>query len=128
SYAILYQVSESFRKFRNTFRFMLGNLTDFEPYTDRVAVGDLEDVDLYMYHRLQQLIENVRAGYDKYDFSAVYHAVHDYCAVDLSSFYMDFAKDILYIEAGDKHLRCSIHTVYYDIIVTIVYYITSIIY
>jgi len=124
---ILKQVSESYRKIRNTFRFMLGNLTDFDPNTDRVAVEDLEEVDLYMYHRLQKLIENARAGYDKYDFSTVYHAVHDYCAVDLSSFYMDFAKDILYIEAGDNHRRRSIQTVYYDTLVTLVQLIAPII-
>src|SRR5699024_3276444 len=106
---------------------MLENLTDFDPNTDRVADRDLEEVDLYMYHRLQKLIENARAGYDKYDFSAVYHAVHDYCAVDLSSFYMDFAKDILYIEAGDNNRRRSIQTVYYATLVTLVQLIAPII-
>src|SRR5699024_8224802 len=99
---------------------MLGNLTDCDTNTHGGAVGELEEVDLYMYHRHQKLIENVRSCYDKYDFSAVYHAVHDYCAVDLSSFYMDFAKDILYIEAGDNHRRRSIQTVYYDTLVTLV--------
>lgn len=124
---ILKQVSESYRKIRNTIRFMLGNLTNFDPTTDRVAVESLEEVDLYMFYRLQTLIEHVRYNYERYDFSSVYHDIHDYCAVDLSSFYMDFAKDILYIEAADNQRRRSIQTVYYDTLMTLVQLIAPII-
>src|SRR5690625_3677521 len=96
---ILKQVSESYRKIRNTFRFMLGNLADFDPIKDRVAKEDLQEVDLYMLHRLNKLIKTVRDAYEVYEFSTVYHEIHDFCATELSSFYLDFAKDILYIEA-----------------------------
>lgn len=124
---ILKHVSEAYRKIRNTFRFMLANLADFNPETDRVDVKDLQEVDQYMLHRLQQLNKNVRSGYDKYEFSTIYHQIHNFCAVDLSSFYLDFAKDILYIEAANNERRRSIQTVYYDILTTLVQLLTPII-
>src|SRR5690625_8007 len=124
---ILKQVSESYRKIRNTFRFMLGNLTDFDPVENRVAKEDLEEVDLYMLYRLQNLISAVRESYENFEFSEVYHAIHDYCAGDLSSFYLDFAKDVLYIEEENDARRRSIQTVYYDTIVTLVKLISPII-
>ncbi|HLS61241.1 MAG TPA: isoleucine--tRNA ligase [Virgibacillus sp.] len=124
---ILKQVSESYRKIRNTFRFMLGNLTDFDPAANRVAKEDLEEVDLYMFYRLQNLISDVRESYENYEFSEVYHAIHDFCAGDLSSFYLDFAKDVLYIEEENNSRRRSIQTVYYDTIVTLVKLISPII-
>src|SRR5690625_2799797 len=94
---ILKQVSESYRKIRNTFRFMLGNLTDFDPAANRVAKEDLEEVDLYMFYRLQNLISDVRESYENYEFSEVYHAIHDFCDGDLSSFYLDFREFIVFI-------------------------------
>ncbi len=123
---ILRQVSESYRKIRNTFRFMLGNIADFDPATDRVAVDDLEEVDQYMFYRLQRQIDSARAAYEKFEFSSVYHSIHDFCAVELSSFYLDFAKDILYIEARENHRRRSIQTVYYDTLVSLVQLLTPI--
>lgn len=123
---ILKQVSESYRKIRNTFRFMLGNVADFDPNKNRVAIDQLQDVDLYMLDRLQLLITKVRAAYEKYDFSTVYHEIHDFCAGELSSFYLDFAKDILYIEAADNERRRSIQTVYYDTLVSLAKLITPI--
>ncbi|WP_404452523.1 isoleucine--tRNA ligase [Virgibacillus necropolis] len=124
---ILKHVSEAYRKIRNTFRFMLANLADFNPETDRIDTNDLQEVDQYMLHRLQQLNKDVRSGYDKYEFSTIYHQIHNFCAVDLSSFYLDFAKDILYIEAADNVRRRSIQTVYYDILTTLVQLLTPII-
>src|SRR5690625_7966553 len=94
---------------------MLGNLTDFDPAANRVAKEDLEEVDLYMFYRLQNLISDVRESYENYEFSEVYHAIHDFCAGDLSSFYLDFAKDVLYIEEENNSRRRSIQTVYYEI-------------
>src|SRR5690625_4432415 len=123
---ILQQVAESYRKIRNTFRFMLGNLADFDPNTDRVAIDALEEVDAYMLHKLQVLIKDVQAAYEKHEFSTVYHLLHDYCSIDLSSFYLDFAKDILYIEPENNHRRRSIQTVYYDTMVALVQLITPI--
>lgn len=124
---ILKQVSENYRKIRNTFRFMLANLADFNPNEDRIAEDKLEEVDRYMLHRLQQLITNVKASYDEYDFSSVSQNIHNYIAIDLSSFYLDFAKDILYIEAEDNHRRRSIQTVYYETLVSIVQLLSPII-
>ncbi|WP_085992457.1 isoleucine--tRNA ligase [Oceanobacillus senegalensis] len=124
---ILKQISESYRKIRNTVRFMLGNLADFDPKTDRVSDAELEDVDRFMLHRLQQLVKTVRESYDKFEFSPIYHAIHNFCAVDLSSFYLDFAKDILYIEASDNKRRRSLQTGYYEILTTLVQLLSPII-
>lgn len=124
---ILKHVSEAYRKIRNTFRFMLANLADFNPETDRIDGSDLQEVDQYMLHRLNQLNKNVRSSYEKYEFSTIYHQIHNFCAVDLSSFYLDFAKDILYIEAADNTRRRSIQTVYYDILTTLIKLLTPII-
>lgn len=124
---ILKQISESYRKIRNTIRFLLGNLNDFDPATDRVAVEDLQEVDRFMFYRLQELITKVKEAYETYEFSTVHHEIHDFCSTELSSFYLDFAKDILYIEAKDHERRRSIQTVYYDILVALVKLIAPII-
>ena len=123
---ILRQVSETYRKVRNTFRFMLGNLADFDPVKDRIDRENLQEIDKFMLHQLQQLINKVRNAYENYDFSTVYHAIHDYCAIDLSSFYLDFAKDVLYIEAVENERRRSLQTVIYESIVAIVKLLTPI--
>src|SRR5699024_1920626 len=124
---ILKQISEAYRKIRNTVRFMLGNLADFDPAKDAVSESEMEEVDRYMLHRLQNLVKNVRDNYDIYEYSPVYSQIHNFCAVDLSSFYLDFAKDILYIEAADNHHRRSIQTAYYEIVTTLVKLLTPII-
>src|SRR5699024_2220892 len=111
---ILKQVAENYRKVRNTFRFLLGNLSDFDPKTDAVSEEKLEEIDLYMLHRLQNLIKNVRTSFDGYDFADGFNEIVNYVTIDLSAFYLDFAKDILYIEAADNHRRRSIQTVYYE--------------
>ncbi|MBB6455048.1 isoleucyl-tRNA synthetase [Salirhabdus euzebyi] len=116
---ILKQVAEVYRKVRNTFRFLLGNLHDFDPAKHAVKVEDLQEVDRYMYIRLQELSKKVQNAYDTYEFSVIYHAVHNFCTIDLSSFYLDFAKDILYIEAAEDERRRSIQTVYYEILTTL---------
>ena len=124
---ILKQVAENYRKIRNTFRFMLANLADFDPSKDAVAEKDLEEVDRYMLHRLQALVSNAKNNYDNYDFADVFHDIHNYLSIDLSAFYLDFAKDILYIEAENNHKRRSIQTVYYETLVSIVKLLTPII-
>lgn len=116
---ILKQVSEVYRKIRNTFRFLLGNLDGFDPAQHAVNVEDLKEVDRYMLVRLQEVINKVKGAYDSYDFSVIYHTVHNFCAIELSSFYLDFAKDILYIEAEDNDRRRSIQTVYYEIVMAL---------
>ncbi|MDL4839989.1 isoleucine--tRNA ligase [Aquibacillus rhizosphaerae] len=117
---IIKQTSEGYRKIRNTFRFMLGNLHDFDPKTNTIADENLQEVDRYMLMQLQELIERVRYAYDHYEFSTIYHNIHNFCSIDLSSFYLDFAKDVLYIEGEDSIRRRSIQTVYYEIITNLV--------
>lgn len=124
---ILKQVSEAYRKIRNTIRFMLGNLNDFNPQTDALPEQKLEEIDRFMLHRLQQLLKDVRANYEKFEFSPIFHQIHNFCTVDLSSFYLDFAKDILYIEAKDNKRRRSIQTVYYEILTTLTQLLSPII-
>jgi isoleucyl-tRNA synthetase len=110
---ILKQVAEVYRKIRNTFRFLLGNLADFNPDTNMVPYENLREVDQFMLVKLNNLIKNVRNSYENYEFAGIYHAVNNFCTLDLSAFYLDFAKDVLYIEAADHHERRAIQTVLY---------------
>jgi isoleucyl-tRNA synthetase len=112
--AILKQVAEVYRKIRNTFRFLLGNLSDFNPATDRVSYENLREVDQFMLVKLNKLIKNVRNAYENYEFAGIYHSINNFCTLDLSSFYLDFAKDVLYIESVNNHERRAIQTVLYD--------------
>ena len=125
---ILAQVSEVYRKIRNTMRFLLANTTDFDPKADRVAYEDLRSVDKYMMVRLNQTIEQIRKeGYDKYNFLHIYRTVVNFLTIDLSSFYLDFAKDVVYIEAADNHERRCMQTVFYDTAVALTKLLTPII-
>lgn len=111
---ILKQVAEVYRKIRNTFRFLLGNLADFNPAIDSVEYNDLREVDQYMLVKLNKLIEKVKHSYDHYEFASIYHHVHNFCTIELSSFYLDFAKDVLYIEAANNKDRRCIQTVLHE--------------
>ncbi|MFP7169053.1 isoleucine--tRNA ligase [Terribacillus halophilus] len=117
---IIKQTSEGYRKIRNTFRFLLANLHDFDPAKDSVAHADMTEVDRYMLAKLSDLIKHVRESYDKFEFADVYSAVLSFCSVELSAFYLDFGKDILYIEAADNPARRSIQTAYYEIVKALV--------
>lgn len=112
--AILKQVAEVYRKIRNTFRFLLGNLADFDPAVNKVAYESLREVDQFMLVKLNKLIKSVRNSYENYDYAGIYHAVNNFCTLDLSAFYLDFAKDVLYIEAVDHPERRAIQTVLYE--------------
>ena len=124
---MLKQVSEVYRKIRNTFRFLHGNVTDFNPQTDRVAYADLREMDQYVYMRLQDVLKTVRAAYERYDFAAVYHTVNNFVAVELSSFYLDIAKDVVYIEGHDNKDRRAMQTVMHDTLMTLLKVMTPII-
>ncbi|MEO2074973.1 MAG: isoleucine--tRNA ligase [Bacillus sp. (in: firmicutes)] len=117
--AILKQVAEVYRKIRNTFRFLLGNLADFNPATDAVAYENLREVDRFMLVKLNKLIKYVHHAYENYEFAGIYHAVNNFCTLDLSAFYLDFAKDVLYIEAANNHERRAIQTVLYESLVAL---------
>lgn len=117
--AILKQVAEVYRKIRNTFRFLLGNLDDFNPAADLVSFENLREVDQFMLVKLNKLIKSVRESYDRYEFASIYHAVNNFCTLDLSAFYLDFAKDVLYIEAKDNAERRAIQTVLYESLIAL---------
>ncbi|MCP8970227.1 isoleucine--tRNA ligase [Ectobacillus ponti] len=112
--AILKQVAEVYRKIRNTFRFLLGNLAGFDPALHAMPVAELREVDQYMLVKLNDLIRKVKDSYEAYEFAGIYHAVNNFCTIDLSAFYLDFTKDILYIEAADNRDRRAIQTVMYE--------------
>lgn len=112
---VMNQLSEAYRKIRNTFRFALGNLSDFDPDRDSLANEQLEEMDRWMLERTADLVKRCREWYDAYDFHRVYHAVHDFAAVDLSAFYFDILKDRLYTFAPRSKSRRSAQTAVWKI-------------
>ena len=126
SMGILQQSAESYRKIRNTFRYMLANTSDFDPKKNCVAYDDLRSVDQYMEVKLNDLIKECLAAYDKFDFTTVFKKVFNFISNDLSAFYLDFAKDVLYIEAENSHARRSMQTVIYDAAVKLAKILTPI--
>ena len=117
---IVKSMSEDYRKIRNTFRYLLGNLSDFDPKTDSVAYADMEELDRWALLRMEQVKETVLKAYDDYEFHVMYHAVHNFCTVDLSAIYLDILKDRLYTEKADSKLRRSAQTAMYEILTTLV--------
>jgi isoleucyl-tRNA synthetase len=125
---ILNQVSEVYRKIRNTMRFLLANTTDFDPKTDAVSYENLRSVDKYMMVRLNETIKTIREdGYEKYNFLHIYRTIMNFLTVDLSSFYLDFAKDVVYIEAENDPQRRAMQTVFYETAVALTKLLTPII-
>ena len=114
--AILKQVSEAYRRIRNTARYILGNIHDFDPTTDTVADKDLLEIDRWALSRLEELVNRVLKSYDSYDFHVLYHAVHNFCSVDMSAFYLDVLKDRLYTSPTESPERRSAQTAMYRIL------------
>ena len=112
---IFRQLSEAYRKMRNTARFMLGNLSDFDPNTDAVADDQLYEIDRWALEACNALTATMRDAYDHYDFSRAYHALYNFCVIDMSNFYMDVIKDRLY--CADDHARRCAQTALYRILV-----------
>ena len=113
---LIKQVKESYRKIRNTYRFMLGNLKDFNPKTDSVKYEDMPLYDKYMMIELNKFVTNCLTNYDGYNFQEVYKAVNYFVSYTLSNFYLDFTKDILYVEKADSKVRRSVQTVLYNVL------------
>lgn len=113
---ILKQVSEVYRKIRNTMRFLLANTSDFKPAEHGIKYDDLRSVDKYLLIRLNQLVGAVEENYENYDFSSNYQLINNFCTVDLSQFYLDFAKDVVYIEAENAYERRAMQTVFYEVL------------
>ncbi len=107
---ILKGVADSYRRLRNTMRFMLGNLAGFSE-AERVDPADMPELERWVLHRLAELDEKVRTGYDAYDFQGVYRALFEFATTDLSAFYFDIRKDALYCDAPDSLRRRSARTV-----------------
>jgi len=112
---VMTQLSEAYRKLRNTFRFALGNLADFDPARDAVPEGEMEELDRWMLLRTAELVKQCRQWYEAFEFHRVFHALHDFAVVDLSAFYFDVLKDRLYTFAPRNHARRSAQTAVYRI-------------
>ena len=108
---MLKRVSEAYRKIRNTCRYLLSNLFDFDPVRDPVPESEMEEVDRYALCRHRQLVARLLQAYQSYEFHLVYHQLVQYCAVDLSAFYLDLLKDRLYCDPADSRRRRSAQTV-----------------
>ncbi len=124
--SILKQVSESYRKIRNTFRFLLANLFDFQPDRHQVEISEMPELDRYAMLRLHRLVQRVTEAYGNYEFHVVYHAIHNYCVVDLSAFYLNVTKDRLYATPAQSHGRRSAQTVIYHTLGALVRMLTPI--
>jgi isoleucyl-tRNA synthetase len=108
---IVKRVAEAYRKVRNTCRYLVSNLYDFDPATDAVPEAELDELDRYALARHRQFVERVLRAYAEYEFHVVYHQLVQYCAVDLSAFYLDVLKDRLYCDAAASRRRRSAQTV-----------------
>jgi len=117
---ILKQTSEVYRKIRNTLRFLIGNLEGFDPKQDKVSLTNMNELDQFAMFRTKQLIDKVVSAYDRYDFHVVYQSVHNFCTIDMSSFYLDIIKDRIYTQPMHSSSRKAAQTVLYDVLLALV--------
>ncbi|MBU2549383.1 MAG: isoleucine--tRNA ligase [Proteobacteria bacterium] len=117
---ILGMLAKAYFNIRNASRYILGNLGDFDPVRDAVEVSDMREIDRLTLHRLQGLIARVRQGYEEYEFYTIYHALNNFCTVDLSAFYHDVLKDRLYTSAAASPARRSAQTAMFAVLGTMV--------
>ncbi len=104
---ILKQLIEVYRKIRNTTRFLLGNISNYNPAEHSVDYSSMEEIDRWALHRLNKLVEKVTRAYEEYEYHQFFHAIHNFCVVDMSNFYLDVIKDRLYCSAPDDPARRS---------------------
>ncbi len=116
---ILKQLSETYRKVRNTARYILGNIHDFNPDTDSVADDALTDIDRWALMRLDDVVVRARKAYEEFNFHDAFYTIHHFCVVDLSNFYLDVLKDRLYVEKADSESRRAAQTAIYRILNTL---------
>ena len=117
---ILQRLTEAYRRIRNTCRYLLGNLSDFDPETDSVPYEHMEELDRYALNGLQELNEQVQKAYENFDFHIIYHSLHNFCVLDLSSFYLDIIKDRLYTSPPKSTARRSAQTAMNEILEVLV--------
>ena len=113
---ILKQLGDAYRRFRNTARFMLGNLYDFDPEKDLVPLKDREELDLVALSWMAQLIQRVKRAYQEYEFHLVFHRLHQFCAVEMSAIYLDILKDRLYVSGAASPARRSAQSTLYELL------------
>ncbi len=123
---ILKQLSEIYRKIRNTSRFILGNISDFDPDKDSVDESELEEIDKWALCALDKLIDYTKENYEKYEYHTIFHALHNFCVIDMSNFYLDVLKDRLYVERADSKTRRAAQTTMYKILDALTLLITPI--
>ncbi len=117
---LINQVKESYRKIRNTYRFMMGNLFDFNEETDKINFNDMPSYNQYLLVKLNEVIKDVRKAYDNFNFQEIYRLINNFITFTLSNFYLDFTKDILYIEKADSIKRRSVQTVLYKTLTSLI--------
>jgi isoleucyl-tRNA synthetase len=118
---ILNRLVEAYRRVRNTARFLISNLYDFDPKRDAVQVDQLDEMDRWILHRTQTLLSRCREAYDNYEFHVVYHTLNNFCSVDLSAQYLDIVKDRLYCDGTNSRSRRAAQTTLYRILDTLVH-------
>lgn len=123
---ILTRVTDAYRRLRNTFRFLIGNLYDFDPAKDTVTKEDMLETDRWVMHRLQEVTREVSAAYDSFEFHRVFHTAYNFASVDLSSLYLDIIKDRLYASSPSELKRRSAQTALYEILSTMVRFLAPI--
>jgi len=116
SQEILLRLSDAYRRIRNTARYILGNLHGFDPVADSVPDGDLLEIDRWALSKLEGLVNRVERSYEEYEFHVLYHAVHNFCSVDMSAFYLDVLKDRLYTAPAKSLARRSAQTAMYRVL------------
>ena len=116
SHEILKRLTEAYRKIRNTFRFLLGNLYDFDPQADAVPVDEMEEIDHYILFRFRTVSEKIIKAFDDFEFHVFYHSFYNFCIVDLSAFYLDILKDRLYTYPKNSKGRRSGQTAIYELL------------
>ncbi|MBI4549839.1 MAG: isoleucine--tRNA ligase [Candidatus Omnitrophica bacterium] len=117
---ILARMVEAYRRIRNTFRYLLGNLFDFDFETDRVAPAEMDSIDRWVMAELAELLKGVEASYERYEFYQIYKQVHEFCTVKLSNFYLDALKDRMYTASPKSSKRRSSQTAFHAILKTLV--------
>ncbi len=123
---LLKQLSEVYRKIRNTARYILGNINGFNPDTDSVDYSEMNELDRWALYKMTNLIRKVNDAYSSYEFHMMFHAIHNFCVVDMSNFYLDIIKDRLYTSKADSKERRAAQTVMYEILQALVRMLTPV--
>ena len=118
---ILNRLIEAYRRLRNTARFLISNLYDFDPESDSIPTAQLNEMDRWILQRMQTVLSRCRQAYDDYEFHAVYHTLNNFCSVELSAQYLDIVKDRLYCEGAKSKTRRAAQTALYRILETLVH-------